>query len=184
MKSIRFSLGHVASLLLAAFVLSGFISCVHPDNSAEVLPENVYALSSDDSIVGTWTNSYSYEYNGEQISVTEKYVFGTDSVYSEGYWAISNPYIYTINETSGYVYGLYTKAMNDDWSYSETAPDVGKWYAIFYSDLATVDGKTTVKISGAYKADGKSSTDTLEEAVAEFTVANGYFNGNSPCTKQ
>ena len=212
MKSIRFSFGRVAGLLLAMFVLSGFISCIQTDPDFEVVPENVYALSSDDSIVGTWTNT---TYN-------EKYVFGVDKVYAEYSWEIETPYIYKIDATSGIVYGKYTKAYeetnenpNDDswihseywidaeWNtvytdpdddsythyeswyrYSNTAPDAGKWYAVYYSQLQTAEGKTSAKISGAYNSSRKTSTETLEEAVAEFTPDNHYFDYGSVCTKE
>ena len=70
--------------------------------------------------------------------------------------------------------------MNSDSSYSETAPDVGKWYAVSYKNLTS----NSVSLSGAYKADGKTSTQTLDEAKKEFTVENGYFDYSySECIK-
>ena len=70
--------------------------------------------------------------------------------------------------------------MNADWSYSETAPDVGKWYAISYKDL----GAEKISISGAYKEGGATSCETLDEAVTEFTVDNGYFGFYTSHTRQ
>ena len=80
---------------------------------------------------------------------------------------------------SGTIFLKYTVSANPDWSYSNTAPDVGKWYAVSYKNLT----KNSVSLSGAYKSDGKTSTETLEEAKEEFTVENGYFASYSECTK-
>ena len=70
--------------------------------------------------------------------------------------------------------------MNSDYSYSETAPDVGKWYAIAFKELTA----SSVSLSGAYNASGKISAETLEEAISTFTIANGYFDNYSECVKQ
>ena len=75
------------------------------------------------------------------------------------------------SKTAGYIYFKYTKSMMPDYSYSTTAPDVGKYYAVRFKDLT----KTTIKLSGAYKNNGKTSTATLDEAKKEFTEDNGYF---------
>ena len=73
---------------------------------------------------------------------------------------------------SGTIFLKYTVSANPDWSYSDTAPDVGKWYAVSYKKNLT---KNSVSLSGALKSGGKTSTETLEEAKEEFTVENGYF---------
>lgn len=83
------------------------------------------------------------------------------------------------SDTAGMIYMKYTKSMNSDFTFSTTAPDVGKWYAVSYKDLT----ESSVKFSGAYKFDGKTSTETLDEAKAEFTEANGYFAFYSECAK-
>ena len=57
--------------------------------------------------------------------------------------------------------------------------NLGKWYAISYKNLSP----TSISISGALKASGKKSTETLEEAIKEFTIENGYFAVYSECTK-
>ena len=62
---------------------------------------------------------------------------------------------------------------------SDTAPDVGKWYAVSYKNLK----KDSVSLSGAFKLGGKTSTETFKEAIQEFTVENGYFDYYSECTK-
>ena len=83
------------------------------------------------------------------------------------------------DNASGTIFLKYTVSMNPDWSYSNTAPDVGKWYAVSYKNLT----KNSVSLSGAFKIGGKTSTETLKEAIKEFTVANGYFDRYSECTK-
>ena len=174
MKSVRFISGRVAAIVLTAFVLFGATSCVEPESPADdgITP---VALSATDSIIGTWSD------NDPTWATT--FVFATDKV-SSGYEG-ETPYIYKINETSGYVYIKYTKSLDysDPSYYSVNGADVGKWYAIYYCDMKTQDGTTTAEIAGAYNADGKTSTSTLEEAVKEFTVDNNYFKDSTTCTK-
>lgn len=83
------------------------------------------------------------------------------------------------DNASGTIFLKYTVSANSDWSYSNTAPDVGKWYAVSYKNLT----KNSVSLSGAYKSDGKTSTKTFFEAIKEFTVENGYFDIYSECKK-
>lgn len=124
-----------------------------------------------DNLIGTW------EYTG---AYTESYTITKDSFSSAGSYAGNNAKVYITSDDSGYIYIQYTKAANADWTYSETAPDVGKWYAIHYNDLTD----STIKLSGAYKADGKTATSTIEEAKAEFTIENGYFSMYSELIKK
>ena len=37
-----------------------------------------------------------------------------------------------LTDTTGMIYMKYTRSMNPDFTYSETAADVGKWYALYY----------------------------------------------------
>ena len=78
------------------------------------------------------------------------------------------------DNTSGIIYGQYTTAP----SYNTGVAN--KYYAIAFKDLTS----DTVSISGAYKVDGVSATDTLAEAKTTFTEANGYFvfGDGSKCT--
>ena len=123
------------------------------------------------SIVGTWKSEY-----GEIFEIT------SDTLKNGGPWgdcyAGNNLLIREITQDSGYLYIKYTRAMNPDSSYSEDAADVGKWYALSYKNLKS----NTVNLAGAY---GKvSATNTIEEAIAEFTIENGYFATYSTCVKQ
>ena len=108
-------------------------------------------------------------------------------------------------KTEGYIYLKYTRAYesttteptgddtatwtgydsnndetNDTWyRYSESAPDVGKYYAVAFKNLTA----SSVSLSGAYKYNGKSSCETLAEAKTEFTISNGYFATYSELAK-
>ena len=156
-----------AFLIMLAMLLA--VSCdvaKEEDNNSETpvyvdVPEN---------LIGTWECVNPYK---------ETYTITKDT-FSNGYYEGNNAKVFKINETSGYIYIKYTKAMNADWSYSETAPDVGKWYAISYKNLTD----SSVKLSGAYKADGKTSMATIDEAKAEFTIENGYFATYSELPKK
>ena len=126
-------------------------------------------------IFGKWTDD-----SGSIYEITE------DSFknYGEGWSAYEGNSLEIIpndDGKSGTIFLKYTVSKNPDpdKSYSNTAPDVGKWYAVSYKNLT----KNSVSLSGAYKSDGKTSTETLEEAIQEFTVENGYFASYSECKK-
>lgn len=175
MKSTRFIFGRALAVLCALlFVSFGFMSCQQEDETEYV----------NYSLTGTWVNSYSggtsvYKITSSTFdnSGTSSYN-GTTSTYDS--YAGNNLVVSYTNdeETAGYIYIKYTRAMNPDYSYSETAPDVGKWYAIAFKELTA----SSVSLSGA--AGTVSSTSTLEEAISTFTIANGYFTTYSECVKQ
>lgn len=162
MKNTKFSFNRawlvLTALLMSALVAVSFTSCKSDDDN-------------DVSIYGTWVN--------KTDAYTETYKI-TEKMFSNGYYEGNNLTVIESSDSAGYIYIKYTKAMNADYSYSETAPDVGKWYAISYKNLTD----DTVSISGAYKSGGATSTETLDEAVSEFTIENGYFGKYSDCTRQ
>lgn len=162
----------VFSAILVLFLSFNLMSCKTAEDSRNDIIQTE-KLSSDSILIGKWTSSYSEIF---EISETElKNFYKTSEVYQGNSLLIAKT-----SSDSGYIYIKYTKAMNPDYSYSETAPDVGKWYAIAFKDLTS----NSVSLSGAYKkADGKTSTETLEEAINEFTIENGYFGTFSECTK-
>ena len=174
MKNFNFSLR--ARLALIALFVAGFafFGC-KPDVVVDTLPDGIVELSSSDTLVGKWADSYGAVYD---ISTSEFKNYGDGWSSYEGNNLVVG---YTTDDkTEGYIYIKYTVAANEDGTYSSTAPDVGKWYAIAFKDLTS----TTVKISGAYKENGATSKDTLEEAIAEFTIKKGYFSDFSDCTRQ
>lgn len=166
MKSTRFVFGRALAVLCALlFVSFSFMSCQQEDETEYV----------NYSLTGTWQSSY-----GEIFKITSTSLSNGGS-WGDAYAGNNLVVSYTNDEaTSGYIYIKYTRAMNPDYSYSETAPDVGKWYAIAFKELTA----SSLSLSGAYNASGKSSTETLEEAISTFTIANGYFSSYSECVKQ
>ena len=170
MKSTRLSLLRAKAVLFALVsVLAFSFSACNVTTEPEV--EHVYKqIDADDPLVGTWTDGTKYG----------TYIITNTTFENAGSYKGNNLVVQKLDSTSGYIYIKYTVSMNADYSYSETAPDVGKWYAISYKDL----GAEKISISGAYKEGGATSCETLDEAVTEFTVDNGYFAYYSPLTRQ
>ena len=162
------------SAILLFLSLSIFLASCKPEPDPEtLLPQGIEELSKDSPLIGKWKDSDSSIY---EISQNEF------SNYSDTYdsYAGNNLVISKTSENSGYIYIQYTKAYCAEHStYDNDSPDVGKWYAISYKSLTA----SSIKISGAYKKGGETSTETLEEAMAEFTIENGYFSTYSDCTK-
>lgn len=172
MKSTRLSLLRAKAVLFALVsVLAFSFSACNVTTEPEV--EHVYKqIDADDLLVGTWT--------GGSTEWPESYTIKNTTFESKGSYKGNNLVVQKLDSTSGYIYIKYTVAMNANYSYSDTAPDVGKWYAVSYKDL----GAEKISLSGAYKKGGATSCKTLDEAVTEFTVDNGYFGTYSSCTRQ
>lgn len=174
MKSTRLSLLRAKAVLFALVsVLAFSFSACNVTTEPEV--EHVYKqIDADDLLVGTWTDGTKYG----------TYIIKNTTFENAGSYKGSNLVVQKLDSTSGYIYIKYTVAYLDKgggkYEYSEKAPDVGKWYAISYKDL----GAEKISISGAYKDGGATSCETLDEAVTEFTVDNGYFAYYSPLTRQ
>ena len=176
MKSTRFSFGSAATFLGALLIVVSLsfslASCKTADDD-NPLPQGVEELSADSPLIGKWKDSYGSIY---EISQTEF------SNYGKSYesYAGNNLVISKSTDNSGYIYIQYTRAADENWNYTTDktkAPDVGKWYAISFKELTN----SSIKLSGAYGE--KTSTETLEEAITEFTIENGYFANYSDCTK-
>ena len=164
------------SAILLLLSLSIFLASCKPEPDPEtLLPQEIEELSTDSPLIGKWKDSYSSIY---EISQNEF------SNYSDTYrsYAGNNLVISKTSENSGYIYIQYTRAADENWNYTtdkEKAPDIGNWYAISYKDLE----ENSIQLSGACKSEGKTSTETLKEAMAEFTIENGYFSTYSDCVK-
>ena len=176
MKSTRFSFGSIAAFLGALLIVVSLsfslASCKTADDD-NPLPQGIEELSADSPLIGKWKDSYGSIY---EISQTEF------SNYGKSYesYAGNNLVISKSTDNSGYIYIQYTRAADENWNYTTDktkAPDVGKWYAISFKELTN----SSIKLSGAYGE--KTSTETLEEAITEFTIENGYFANYSDCTK-
>ena len=169
MKNIKISRLFAAALFVAAFT---FFGCAQ--NEEETSTKYIYVLpiDADDALIGDWVDDTACHY---EISQT---AFDNHGSWGDSY-AGNNLVVQKFSETSGTIFIKYTRAMNPDFSYTNTAPDVGNWYAISYKDLTD----SSIQIAGAYKENGKSSCATLKEAVKEFTKGHGYFDTYSTCTK-
>lgn len=176
MKSTRFSFGSIAAFLGALLIVVSLsfslASCKTADDD-NPLPQGIEELSADSPLIGKWKDSYGSIY---EISQTEF------SNYGENYnsYAGKNLVISKSTDNSGYIYIQYTRAAEKNGNYTTDktkAPDVGKWYSISFKELTN----SSIKLSGAYGE--KTSTETLEEAITEFTIENGYFASYSDCTK-
>ena len=174
MKSTRFSFGSAATFLGALLIVVSLsfslASCKTDDNNDD-------SLTSGIALIGKWKDSYDSTYEISQNEFSN-YGYGYDA-YAGNNLVIS---ITSNDFSSGYIYIQYTRAADENWNYTTDktkAPDIGKWYAISYKSLTA----SSIQISGAYKDGGETSTETLEEAMAEFTIENGYFSTYSECVK-
>lgn len=114
-------------------------------------------------LLGTWEN--------KQPTYTETYIY--DGInFDAGSYKMKVKSIIWSSDASGIIYGKYTEN-----TYSPSV--VGKYYAVSFKDLTY----SSVSISGAYKEKGKIATDSLVEAITEFTINNGYYGTYSSCKK-
>ncbi len=167
MKNFKFSRLFAAVAFVAVLALSG---CKQQ-------------VSDSKYIFGTWRNTYATGTSDYSITSTTLDNRGTTSNGTEYLsYAGDSLQIFESTDSEGIIFIKFTRAADSNWNYvtdASLAPDIGKWYAISYKELT----ERSVKISGAYKAGGKTSCDTLEKAKEEFTVANGYFADYSACAK-
>lgn len=114
-------------------------------------------------LLGTWEN--------KQPNFTETYIY--DGInFDAGSYKMKVKSIIWSSDASGIIYGRYTENTYD-------SSVVGKYYAVSFKDLTD----TSISISGAYKEKGKIATDSLVEAITEFTINNGYYSFYSSCKK-
>lgn len=168
-NSKKFSLA--AFLMMLAMLLAMSCDMAQEDEPPQEEVQTSVYVDVPEKLIGTWEITPPYP---------ESYTITKDTFSSKDSYEGNNAKVFKTSETSGYIYMQYTKAANSDWTYSENAPDVGKWYAISYTNLTD----SSVKLSGAYKAGGKTSTATIDEAKTEFTIENGYFGYYSELPKK
>lgn len=114
-------------------------------------------------LLGTWENP---TYKGET------YIYDGITFTSSGSYKMKVKSIIWSSDASGIIYGRYI-------TNSFYTNVVGKYYAVSFKDLTD----TSILISGAYKEKGKIATDSLVEAITEFTINNGYYSFYSSCKK-
>lgn len=115
-------------------------------------------------LLGTWEN--------KQPNFTETYIYDGITFTSSGSYKMKVKSIIWSSDASGIIYGRYI-------TNSFYTNVVGKYYAVSFKDLTY----SSVSISGAYKEKGKIATDSLVEAITEFTINNGYYGTYSSCKK-
>lgn len=172
-----FSFGRVASLMLAT--LAVVCSLTFVTGCTEVKYEEiahyyyVLPLESNDSLIADWESSYDEKYAISQTDYDNYSKYSADGPTTDFnlYYSTNNIKKLAVNSSSGYIYGQF-----DDADHIGYGAKVGQWYALYYNNLTD----SSVSFYQAYKAGGKSACDTLEEAVKEFTVENGYFDLSKP----
>ena len=87
-------------------------------------------------------------------------------------------YIYSYGKFDGGSYKMNVGMII--WSSDTSGIIYGKYYAVSFKDLT----ESSISISGAYKQNGKTGTATLEEAIREFTIDDGYFGTYSACERK
>ena len=153
MKTKKIGKIHTYSLLVV-FLFIAIISC----------DKNPY--NDNSRLLGTWISTYNetYIYDGKTF---------TSAYDGKNSYVITVERIIYSSDTAGIIYGKYT----ENSTYGDAV--VGKYYAVSFKDLTY----NNISISGAYKSDGKNGTDTLVEAITEFTINNGYYGTYSSCKK-
>ena len=102
------------------------------------------------------------------FSVSDDLVGTWKSQYGDGYTITDSTIKY---DDGGYGYGFEAEIDDIDEPYIYYIIN-DKYFAIAYKDLA--DG--ACKFANAYKANGKTYCDSLDEAKEEFTIENGYYS--------
>ena len=150
----------IKSLSLIVFVLIVAISCDNrPTAPIEGTTHKNHSL-----LLGTWENP---TYAGETYICS----YGK---FDGGSYKMNVGMIIWSSDTSGIIYGKYT----ENSFYKDVV--VGKYYAVSFKDLT----ESSISISGAYKQNEKIGTATLEEAIREFTIDDGYFGIYSACERK
>ena len=163
MKSTRFNFGRALLTLCAIFFVSfSFISCQQEED-----PEYVYEYV----IVTPYTDSADYgtlNSNSWESTYGDAYAFNNASVTYSDNWGFN---------WTGTVAGIYGNYIYFKYETVGTALDpslVGKYNAINFKNLTS--SSVSMGTASNYTNKRKACTDTLEEAVKEFTIANGYWS--------
>jgi hypothetical protein len=152
-------------LVLTAALL--FTACPQPtdsDDSLPIIPANLakyfqslpysadYAFYDDGFVVNAWTKTF--------------YYYGNSTL--ETKWG--GPIVEIVPEGDAYIMIVKIAEVTGSWS---PPPEKGRYFAAAYKNLTG----SRVNSSTAYKSDGNNTgLATVEEAVSEYTIANGYFD--------
>ena len=168
MKSSRFNFGRALLTLCAIFFVSfSFISC-QQETETEYVSDYVYEYV----IVNPYTDSADYETlnsNSWESIYGDAYAFNNASVtYNDGGWGY---------DWTGKVAGIYGNYIYFKYVTVGSGLDsslIGKYNAINFKNLTS--SSVSMGTASNYTNKRKAYTDTLEEAVKEFTIANGYWS--------
>ena len=167
MKSTRFNFGRALLTLCAIFFVSfSFISC-QQETETEYVSDYVYEYV----IVNPYTDSADYgtlNSNSWVSNYGDAYTFNNASVTYSDNWGFN---------WTGTVAGIYGNYIYFKYETVGTALDpslVGKYNAINFKNLTS--SSVSMGTASNYTNKRKACTDTLEEAVKEFTIANGYWS--------
>jgi hypothetical protein len=182
----KFILSHLVAIALVALSLTTF-GCVQPTSAATITSATTTSTTTTSTtttstttnsttittnsplevgLVGNWTSTYNELFAITNVDLTNSYA-------GSSLYAGNDIRVVKISDTAGTIFIKYT-------SNTYTPSVVGKWYAVSYKNLTS----SSVSLSAAYKASGSSGTTTLDEAISEFTIENGYFGIYSECVKQ
>ena len=162
----KFILSHLVAIALVTLSLTTF-GCVQPTSAVTTTSTTITSNTPlEVGLVGNWTSTYNELFAITNVDLTNSYA-GSPA------YAGNDIRVVKISDTAGTIFIKYT-------SNTYNTAVVGKWYAVSYKNLTS----SSVSLAGAYKASGSSGTSTFEEAVAEFTIANGYFDIYSECVKK
>jgi hypothetical protein len=172
-KKITFKVSSMTAAL--AFMIIGILGSCQNSLDSELSPEVAGARSQSiasvqvdmGDIEGEW---YSSEY-GETFDITDETltykIASWGTVFGGDIWEVTDP-----TATEGYIYIRYTQSLDPAWK--------NNFYAVYWSNLDTSVIPNTVWLSGCSDGEGK---ETLADAIATYTYANGYFSGYSVCEK-
>lgn len=173
------SLVALASLAkaIAAAMLLIFVSCSDGEESGGGFTIDDFGGKA--SLTGTWDG----EAAGEAYTINV--AGGTFD--AAGAYAGSNMSVAIDTPSSGRLIIQYTRALkagatSAPWysTDSSEAPDVGKWYAIYFK----VIDRNVIAISGGWKTGGTNAFDSAASCRNAMTMENGYFARASECRRR
>ncbi|MCR5401030.1 MAG: hypothetical protein K6E78_05475 [Treponema sp.] len=192
MKSTKLSLFSAKSALLSLLVLfvfsSAFVGCKQADDEDD-LNLAYRQLTADDAIANVkWADDYTPWNNYDSTydcRITPSFIETASYGKQEG-----KIYIVKISETSGYIYYQIKDTSSFSYSNKEASSYLDKWYGLYYEKLEAdkvtmCDALPSFEPSDpvTYKIADYHCADSLEDAVKNITVENGYFENTTPFDK-
>ncbi|MDR1868508.1 MAG: hypothetical protein LBQ82_00830 [Treponema sp.] len=188
LKKMRFK-ALFAGLVLLVMAGSLFISCTDAGNTDPVDDGNdtyQVGLNLPAGFSGYFQSPFEqyFAHDGFVIDPTEKtFYYYADSA-METYWGGTIVRHLLEDDETGEpaILIVLVEASEGEWYDSTSVPAVGKYTAAAYKNFASSGGFTVVNSSTAYKtgSEKNAGVDTIEEAISEYTDANGYYYSPTP----